>query len=190
MPAGISSAKILAGPEVSHSVPSFTAAWIADSMTSSAACGIVTGSSYPSLGRCTTCPPAKYLCIPLSISSEVCQSPGSTRGASNLGDSAVSVAVSGRITSRLGSFKAISSGISRQKVFTERSARVRRSTNIPSTHPPTRVSRIALRLSILGKCGNCANAPTRSLMRRDVSPACHRLYGPSGSSASALIVVS
>ena len=49
---------------------------------------------------------------------------------------------------------------------------------------------IAWRLSILGKCGNRAKAPTRSRIGRESSSSCHNLYGPPGNTASGLIAVS
>ena len=95
-----------------------------------------------------------------------------------------SSADSGSTTSIVVFLRSASSGCWRQIVRVERSGRVSRKTNCPSRHPSISVSRIACRLSIFGRCGNCAKAPTRSLTRRAVSPDRHRSYGPSGSSAS------
>jgi hypothetical protein len=115
--------------------------------------------------------------------------PGRVLGSSNEGASSVSSAASGSTTSRLGSFRAASSGSCRQNVRAVRSGLMTRSTKKPSLAPCRSVSRISFRRSILGRWGNWAKAPTRSFTRRLVSPSRHRSNGPSGKRASALTAV-
>ena len=75
------------------------------------------------------------------------------------------VAYSGNTASKLESLSALSSGRDRQKVLKVRSGPMTRSTNVPSAQPLSNVSKIDLLLSILGRLGRWANAPTKSFTR-------------------------